>query len=786
MKKIIIVMAAIVAAFTMASCNKEQLTESEGTPVVGNDVITAFTESTLTKTSLSGNDTDGYEVFWSEGDTFKMGDNTFTLIDGANTTSGKFQGTLPEGDGPFTAYYPATYNGTDWPTSQTYSEGNITGSPMTAEVVKGAESLSFKNAGGILRLTVKGTATIKSITVSATNLLNDITLNCGNGVTLNEDGTVFHIAMPEGNHSGVSIYFRATDDNYCFKKLKQDTTLDIIKSQITPASFTVSFPSSDSTAPLTGVFSVSASKQVCFSKGNLRYSRNNSGKWSFFDKQYKCGPDSYVGHEYEISLFTWGYNATNSIVSNGNSANNVSITSGNLSSAQDWGSVIADGNAWRTLTSDEWHYLFVDRPDAADKCGYATVDGKKGLIILPDEFTDPKKNGGSGAFVPGATTGYNANVYSLGGNWEAMEAAGAVFLPAAGRRSSNSIAYVGDYGCYWSSSAKDSDYAYYVEFYSSNVGAAAQCNRGLGCSVRLVEDVVLTVNFNMNGHGTAPDNITLNKYGLKINKPANPTATGYAFDGWYKDEICETKWDFNTDIVTANTTIYAKWVAIPSGALSGFFTVNSDGDRVFISKGNLWRNQSGTFNFETNQYEFSGSYNTSHISHFMWSKNADVACALKYNDESVSDGDTFFTNATETTPNSNFTVNGQKGIWRTLSSSEWDYLIGHNGSVWATVNGVEGLIIFCDRYSGEKTGTFTEIPNGCLFLPAAGNRSGRSDNTVPETMLSVGANGYYWSSTPDGVKWACELLVRWNSITLPLYDDRFMASAVRLVTNVTE
>lgn len=37
------------------------------------------------------------------------------------------------------------------------------------------------------------------------------------------------------------------------------------------------------TGELNGVFSVSATKQVCFSKGNLRYA---SSAWSFFDNQY--------------------------------------------------------------------------------------------------------------------------------------------------------------------------------------------------------------------------------------------------------------------------------------------------------------------------------------------------------------------------------------------------------------------------------------------------------------------------------------------------------------------
>jgi uncharacterized repeat protein (TIGR02543 family) len=69
------------------------------------------------------------------------------------------------------------------------------------------------------------------------------------------------------------------------------------------------------------------------------------------------------------------------------------------------------------------------------------------------------------------------------------------------------------------------------------------------------------VTFNMNGHGTAPATQTI-EYGSKVSEPSAPTADGYEFAGWYKDEQCTTPWDFDTDVVTGSTTIYAKWLQI--------------------------------------------------------------------------------------------------------------------------------------------------------------------------------------------------------------------------------
>ena len=65
------------------------------------------------------------------------------------------------------------------------------------------------------------------------------------------------------------------------------------------------------------------------------------------------------------------------------------------------------------------------------------------------------------------------------------------------------------------------------------------------------------VSFNKNGHGTAPASQTVELNG-KATKPADPTAEGYVFRGWYTTAACTTEFDFNTPIA-ADTTLYAKW-----------------------------------------------------------------------------------------------------------------------------------------------------------------------------------------------------------------------------------
>jgi uncharacterized repeat protein (TIGR02543 family) len=69
-----------------------------------------------------------------------------------------------------------------------------------------------------------------------------------------------------------------------------------------------------------------------------------------------------------------------------------------------------------------------------------------------------------------------------------------------------------------------------------------------------------TVTFNSNG-GSNVASISGVESGTGIDKPADPTKDGFDFAGWYKEAALTTLWNFASDPVTANTTLYAKWVA---------------------------------------------------------------------------------------------------------------------------------------------------------------------------------------------------------------------------------
>lgn len=92
-----------------------------------------------------------------------------------------------------------------------------------------------------------------------------------------------------------------------------------------------------------------------------------------------------------------------------------------------------------------------------------------------------------------------------------------------------------------------------------------------------VTPATYTVTFNANGHGTAPASITNVTAGSKVTAPTPPTAQGWVFGGWYQEAACTSPWNFETNTVTDNVTLYAKWTEVPSNPaydISGTVTDN--------------------------------------------------------------------------------------------------------------------------------------------------------------------------------------------------------------------
>ena len=240
---------------------------------------------------------------------------------------------------------------------------------------------------------------------------------------------------------------------------------------------------------LSGRFTINASgEKVVFSQGNLQY----VGTWQFAENQWDCFSTSqYNDHR---DLFGWG---------TGDAPNKVSDNNDDYGTFTDWGTnAITNGgntenSGWRTLTKDEWVYLFYSRENAATLFGFGSVNSMNGLIILPDNWTTPEGVSFTASTTLGLTNlgsyyhndknnNYSHNTYTAE-QWAVMESAGAVFLPAAAYRHWDlNIKYTDLGGFYWSSTPYDSDKAYYLNFYSNDLDPQFKEMRYGGRPVRLV------------------------------------------------------------------------------------------------------------------------------------------------------------------------------------------------------------------------------------------------------------------------------------------------------------
>ena len=499
MKKTVIASVALTAALFAVSCQKET---NPAQNVSGPMTISAVAEAlnTPTKTELAFR----YDVLWSNNDKIYVKDasgnnDTFSLNEGAGTTKGTFnQDNTVIFNGEVDAYYPATMlqSGSPlWPASQT----NDQTIPMYCKkTLSGTtdERMDFASLGSVLQIvfnTAQAGVTLQSIeikdgsatlsgaftvdtdgkaVITATDKAG-ITLDLGTGVALGKAANYFNIAVPAGNYTDLTLVFTATDGTKCtMTGGKVNIAYNAVgRLTLMGEKFKADVPD----GALAGKFSVSNDggtiiKQVHFSQGNLYW---DGSAFKFEANQY--GFNSSYQSTY-VSHFYWSKDADEAVKQDFNweqstSAGDVFFTNVDGFKVNVGGK---DQTGWRTLSTNEWQYLFntrtVNGGQGAGK-SYSlniTYGGKMGVVLYPDDY--------SGSTLTSDTDYTDANF-----------PANCVFLPAAGSRNGSNVNHVGDLGFYWSSTANDEISAYDVYFDSFDVYPDLD-SRNFGCSVRLITE----------------------------------------------------------------------------------------------------------------------------------------------------------------------------------------------------------------------------------------------------------------------------------------------------------
>ena len=356
--------------------------------------------------------------------------------------------------------------------------GNITINGGTINAVGGSNSAGIgcgdTNKSGS---TLAGVSQCGNITIA--NTVTKVTATKGSGAAN---------SIGKGNNSGDAVCGTITIGGTVYADGISDS----------PYTYNPKIP----TGGIDGLFSVSATKKVYFSKGNLQATYNGSSwTWSFADHQYdafgEAGANTLINGNGTVSangsvdLFGWvgASSAFTGMAAFGisNSGTNTDYgTVNNEALKNDWGTnAISNGGnvanyGWRTLTRDEWNYVVNTRAGADSKKGAATVSGVNGWILLPDAWTLPA----GASFTAGCANGYTTNTYTAE-RWADMESAGAVFLPVTGLRVGSSMSRL-DEGYYWSTTC-GADGAYNAGL-SSSVATINHWSHYFGAAVRLAKD----------------------------------------------------------------------------------------------------------------------------------------------------------------------------------------------------------------------------------------------------------------------------------------------------------
>lgn len=259
-------------------------------------------------------------------------------------------------------------------------------------------------------------------------------------------------------------------------------------------------------------FSVSANKKVYFSRGNLVASFSTysfADGWSFHDTQFDeiDGPYAVNGlgqiqsyHDYSNTncnnpvnenglifssghnsgdRFTWGYFDQIKLTTSEYLNVNENLTK-TAAVAKDWGIVFTEsspeGGNWRTLSADEWIYLFNGPSNVRGNKRFLRVflrnyieesgESYLGVFVFPDNYSGSDL---TGSYTFNSVTGNPAIIQNSNSNPDVQKMldAGAVFLPCVGYRYKeryydylcyNYEPYIGaGIGYYWSSTCTDSN-----------------------------------------------------------------------------------------------------------------------------------------------------------------------------------------------------------------------------------------------------------------------------------------------------------------------------------------
>lgn len=351
---------------------------------------------------------------WAKGDVISINGQTFKADAAGVTTTFTWAGeTVPAK--PYKAYFACDYDGitASLPSVVNETVAGTFNMPMYAE--SSSTTLEFKNLCGVLKITVKKDANItavKSINISSKNKAtsgeftinaegaavltnpdektNTVTVAYQNAVAVTDAGTTFYVAVPAQSYRELKIQVKSSTGASYSMTTRSDMDITVQRSNI----YGIAFQNYTTEHVMPGVFSVSATKKVQFTDGNLYW---DGSEFKFENSQLErtlsiASPVDFthVSHFFWTSLNDYNtgtpkympYATKYDFYSRSGSDKYWCGESNKLTVQKNTGLYV--------LTSDEWNYLVYSRENAANLRLYKNIDGVSLCLIAPDGFTELK------------------------------------------------------------------------------------------------------------------------------------------------------------------------------------------------------------------------------------------------------------------------------------------------------------------------------------------------------------------------------------------------------------
>ena len=411
-----------------------------------------------------------------------------------------------------------------------------------------------------------------------------------------------------------------------------------------------------------------------------------------------------------------------------------------------------------------------------------------------------------------------------------------IFIPCAGNWCNNKVEELTGIG-FWTSTATGSRYAYrawewtYISFSERERGFQIRPVISGGASLS-----TQTHTLTLYADGCENPNVYVFDEGQQVSISAIPQENNQ-FVQWSDGNTANPR----AITMTQNLTLTAVFTAVGGDATGGIglFSVSAT-QQVTFSPGNLqYQASTNTWRFADNQYDFIGEENKNisstyngWIDLFGWGTSGydntvNDPFAVNYQPWSTSInrinqttesynsneynyygyGPSLFMSDKDLTGSSAYydwgvfnaisNGGGQAGMWRTLTSEEWNYILNTRNLAQdlrsqATVCGVHGYVLLPDDFTLPAGLSWTSQTNnwdtntydqqswsameavGAVFLPSVGYRWGG-------TVTDVGSKGHFWSTSYSNPLLAYDLYFDSGNAVIGKGGSRSGGRSVRLV-----